>query len=164
MLRDVDKKVLEEIVENLKTVVYAENSYIIREGEPASHMLFVTQGIILIFKNGSKAKSLSKGSCYGDQLLLDWQFKSSSYSDLPSSSTNVKSLTKVEALSLNAVDLKRLLTKYWWHAPICENYHPDILEVIAVNANIVMAPSKKRKYLMRWLSQYSFFTDDCSQY
>ncbi|GMN44439.1 hypothetical protein TIFTF001_013638 [Ficus carica] len=62
-LENIDDQVYEEIIKHLKPVSYAENIYIIREGEPIGHMLFVTQGVVWVFGNGA-IRSVAKGDYY----------------------------------------------------------------------------------------------------
>ncbi|XP_050385734.1 cyclic nucleotide-gated ion channel 1-like isoform X2 [Argentina anserina] len=122
MLRYMDESVLKMICDNLKPVIYTENSYVIRAGEPLDLMLFNTEGIIWTYtaadgstKLGSSiTKCLSKGDYYGEE-LLSWASLYMPFSDLPISTQNVKCHTKVEAFSLMAKDLKAVVTKLWWH-------------------------------------------------
>ena len=130
----MDDEVWEEIIKHLKPVTYAENSYIVRKGEPIGFMLFVTHGVVLIFGDDSgNCAAKAKGDYYGDE-LVKWQLKSASYSDLPISFANVQSHTKVEGLALKAVDLKHVLSKYWWKLPISTKYELELLELFAVSA------------------------------
>ncbi|PON50121.1 Voltage dependent potassium channel [Parasponia andersonii] len=136
LLQNVDDEVLKEIIKHLKPVTYAENSYIVRKGEPIGFMLFVTNGVVLIFGDDhSPAKCIAKakGDYYGDE-LVEWQLKSGSYSELPISTANVQSHTKVEGLALRAVDLKHVLSKYWWKIPISTRYELVLLKRFAVNS------------------------------
>ncbi|KAL6132180.1 hypothetical protein ACLB2K_070563 [Fragaria x ananassa] len=121
MLRYMDESVLKLICDNLKPVIYTENSYVIRAGEPLDMMLFNNEGIIWTYttdgsiKLGSSiTKCLSKGDFYGEE-LLSWASSYMSFSDLPISTQNVKCHTKVEAFSLMAKDLKAVVSKFWWH-------------------------------------------------
>lgn len=130
MLQNNDEEVYKEIIRHLKPVTYAENSYIVRKGEPIRCMLFVTHGVVLIFGDDSKSCiAKEKGDYYGDELVV-WQLNSGSYSDIPISSANLQSHTEVEGLVLKAVDLKHILSKYWWKFPIPAKYK----EQFATNA------------------------------
>ncbi|XP_060675874.1 cyclic nucleotide-gated ion channel 1 [Ziziphus jujuba] len=120
-LQNMDDRVFEVICEHLKPVVYSEGSYIFREGEPLDSMVLVTQGVVWNFKasiNGGVADStsvgcLKKGDFYGEELLgLILRF--ASFSNIPISTKNVKSHTRVEALALTAVESKHLATTNWW--------------------------------------------------
>ncbi|GMN44433.1 hypothetical protein TIFTF001_013628 [Ficus carica] len=68
-LQNIDDQVYEETIKHLKPVSYAENSYIIREGEPIGHLFFVTQGVVWVFGNGA-LRSVAKGDYYVEGLAL----------------------------------------------------------------------------------------------
>lgn len=44
-LKDMNMRALEVISQHLKPVNYAEDTYIIREGEPLNKIIFIRQGI-----------------------------------------------------------------------------------------------------------------------
>ncbi|XP_015878201.3 cyclic nucleotide-gated ion channel 1-like [Ziziphus jujuba] len=122
MLQNMEEKVFEQFINYLKPVVYTENSYIIRDGEPLDLMLFITQGIVWTFPtgrgggttDGSKTTNcLQKGDFFGEE-LLNWTLKFTSLNDIPISTTNVKCHTKVEAFVLMANDSKNLVSTFWW--------------------------------------------------
>lgn len=115
----MDESVLKLICDNLKPVIYTQNSYVIRAGEPLDLMLFNTEGIIWTYTTSSDGaiklgssitRCLGKGDFYGEQ-LLSWASLNMSYSDLPISTQNVKCHTIVEAFSLMAKDLKAVVSK-----------------------------------------------------
>ena len=113
-------KMLKVICEHLKPVVYSEGNYIIEEGKPLGMMLFITQGLLWSYKtNGgtsfdsSSNEWLKQGDFYGEE-LLNWAFKSPSFSALPISSRTVMSQQKVEAFALRASDLRSIVRKFWW--------------------------------------------------
>ncbi|XP_050364413.1 cyclic nucleotide-gated ion channel 1-like [Argentina anserina] len=125
MLKDMDEQVLKAICEHLKPVIYAEDSYIIREGEPLEKMIFITQGIAWTYAtniNGGGTSSssssgvgcLEKGDFYGEE-LLNWAFNFASFSELPISTRTVKSQRKLEAFAIRANDLQSVVSKFWWH-------------------------------------------------
>ncbi|CAL8162306.1 unnamed protein product [Prunus armeniaca] len=137
MLQSTDERVLKVICNYLKPVIYSENSYVIRAGEPLDLMLFITQGIIWTFAgthvdgsgklNGSTSSStssitrcLEKGDFYGEELLSRISTYIS-FSDLPICTDNVKCHTKVEAFALLAKDLKTVVTEFWWYFPTLNN-------------------------------------------
>ncbi|XP_034225705.1 cyclic nucleotide-gated ion channel 1-like [Prunus dulcis] len=117
MLKSIDEKMLQAISEHLKPVIYGEDIYIIREGEPLRKMLFITQGTALTYttiKGGTNVcKCLEKSDFYGEE-LLNWAFKFGSFSELPISPTTVVSQTKVEAFSIRANHLKSVVAQFWW--------------------------------------------------
>ncbi|ONI01499.1 hypothetical protein PRUPE_6G143100 [Prunus persica] len=137
MLQSTDERVLKVICNYLKPVIYSENSYVIRAGEPLDLMLFITQGIIWTFAgthvdgsgklNSSSSSStssitrcLEKGDFYGEELLSRISTYIS-FSDLPICTENVKCHTKVEAFALLAKDLKTVVTEFWWYFPTLNN-------------------------------------------
>ncbi|CAB4288262.1 unnamed protein product [Prunus armeniaca] len=118
LLESTDEKVLKAICEYLKPVTYGEDVYIIREGEPLRKMFFITRGTALTYttiKGGTNVcKCLEKSDFYGEE-LLNWAFKFCSFSELPISTTNLISQTKVEAFSIRANHLKSIVAQFWWH-------------------------------------------------
>lgn len=95
---------------------YTEGNDIFREGEPLTKTIFITQGIVLSYRTSNQVstsiKSLGKGDICGEE-LLDWAATFSPLSNLPISTSNVKSLTNVEAFVLTANDLKNVVSKFW---------------------------------------------------
>ncbi|XP_061999233.1 cyclic nucleotide-gated ion channel 1-like, partial [Rosa rugosa] len=121
LFEDMDEKVLNAICAHLKPVIYAEDSYILQEGEPLEKMLFITQGTAWSYTTISETstgysntKCLGKGDLYGEE-LLSWALKSTPFSELPISTRIVRSQTKVEAFAIRAKDLKNVIAKFWWH-------------------------------------------------
>ena len=109
----MDEYVFETISKFLKPVIYSEKSYIIRKGEPLDMMLFITQGVVWTFGcSMSPTERLQKGDYYGNK-LIEWQLSSTSYSEFPISTANLKSHTKVEAFALMAIDLEHILSSCW---------------------------------------------------
>ncbi|KAL6130951.1 hypothetical protein ACLB2K_069329 [Fragaria x ananassa] len=124
-LANLNAKMLKLICEHLKPVIYTEDNYIVQEGKPLGMMLFITQGLAWSYTtehiNGgqtsldsSSNEWLKKGDFYGE-VLLNWAFKSPSFSALPISTRTVMSQEKVEAFTLRASDLKSIVCKFWWH-------------------------------------------------
>ncbi|XP_007199331.2 cyclic nucleotide-gated ion channel 1 isoform X3 [Prunus persica] len=156
MLRVMDDHVLKEIFDNLKPVSYTEDKCIIGEGEPLVKMLFITRGILLTYttNNGARrssggsstTKCLAKGDFYGEELLT-WASTFSPLSDLPISTTFVKSLTKVEAFALMANDLKTIASKFWRH------FRTDARMQVHLSANLIQT-NWRRRYTRRgrWYS------------
>ncbi|XP_048437645.1 cyclic nucleotide-gated ion channel 1 isoform X2 [Pyrus x bretschneideri] len=141
LLHNLDEQVLQAVCGNLKQVRYAEDSFIVREGEPLDKMLFITQGIAWIYASSSSNTGgngcLQKTDFYGEQ-LLSWALKSSSFSDIPISTRTVKSHTKVEAFALMAVDVKCVVSRLWWHfskeMSNSEDPRPEQWELLAASS------------------------------
>ncbi|KAH7538177.1 hypothetical protein FEM48_Zijuj03G0171300 [Ziziphus jujuba var. spinosa] len=124
VFQNMKESVLEEICSHLKPVIYGENSYIIRDGDPMHQMFFITQGTILAFtssrstsSSGSNSNSksifstssgsmrrLKKGDYHGEE-LLEWSLTHLSFTEFPISTVNVMCHTKVEGFVLKANDL-----------------------------------------------------------
>lgn len=124
----MDDRSLEAICSNLQPVFYREDSYIIREGEPLCKMFFILRGMVLTYatnnNNGTTGSTtticLEKGDIYGEE-LVKWASNSVtsssnlpvltkvSLSNLPISTTTLKCYTKVEAFTLMATDLKKIV-------------------------------------------------------
>ncbi|PRQ57814.1 putative cAMP-dependent protein kinase regulatory subunit [Rosa chinensis] len=119
VFQTVNEKVLKAICQRLVPLTYTEDSYIVQEGKPLGKMLLFIQGTAVTYSHGetssdsSSNKCLEKGDFYGDE-LLNWAFKSPSFSDLPISRTNVIAQEKVEAFAIRAKDLKSICFKFWW--------------------------------------------------
>ncbi|KAK9949322.1 hypothetical protein M0R45_004851 [Rubus argutus] len=127
MLENIDEKVLTAICEVLKPVIYQDNSFAFRMGEPLDRMLFITDGLIWTYHTTSSSGSarngseyIAKGDFYGDE-LLSWAYKlisnnDHSFKNVPMSNTNVKCHAQVEGFVLMAKDLKDIIAKhkfYW---------------------------------------------------
>ncbi|XP_048327026.1 cyclic nucleotide-gated ion channel 1 isoform X2 [Ziziphus jujuba] len=138
VFQNMKQSVLEDICSHLKPVIYGENSYIVRDGDPLDRMLFVTQGTLLAFTSSrsnsnagssssasSSGKSifstssgsmrrLKKGDYHGEE-LLEWSLTHLSFTEFPISTANVMCHTKVEGFVLKANDLLNAVKRYWWH-------------------------------------------------
>ncbi|KAI3712998.1 hypothetical protein L1987_71568 [Smallanthus sonchifolius] len=108
MFEIMDERLLDALSECLKPVLYTENCYIVREGDPVDEMMFIMRGELQTkttiggFFNSS---SLKAGDFCGDELLT-WALDPNLSSSLPISTTTVKSVTNVQAFALKADDLK----------------------------------------------------------
>uniref|UniRef100_A0A1J3I8E0 Putative cyclic nucleotide-gated ion channel 3 n=1 Tax=Noccaea caerulescens TaxID=107243 RepID=A0A1J3I8E0_NOCCA len=111
----MDDRLLDALCARLKTVLYTENSYIVREGEPVEDMLFIMRGnLISTTTYGGKtgffnSVRLSAGDFCGD--LLTWALDPNT-PHFPISSRTVQALTEVEGFLLSADDLKFVSTQY----------------------------------------------------
>ncbi|ONI08179.1 hypothetical protein PRUPE_5G162000 [Prunus persica] len=113
---------LKEICEHFKPVIYAKDSFIIREGEPLEMILLITQGTVRTYTTSSggknhpsKPKCIEKGDFYGEELIT-WASKFPPSTELPISYENVRSKTRVEAFALTADYLKNhvILRYFRW--------------------------------------------------
>ncbi|BFG36564.1 hypothetical protein CerSpe_228380 [Prunus speciosa] len=128
MFQAMDDRSLKAICSNLQPVFYSEDSYIIREGEPIAKMVFILRGIVLTYSTNNSGTSgsitticLDKGDIIHGEELVKWASNSVtsssnlpvltkvSLSDLPISTTTLKCYTKVEAFTLMATDLKKIV-------------------------------------------------------
>ncbi|KAM6555389.1 hypothetical protein CsatB_002408 [Cannabis sativa] len=137
LLQNMDDYVYETICKYLKPVTYLEKSYIIRKGEPLDMMLLITQGVVWTFGSSTcPIDGLQKGDFFGNE-LIEWQLNlessSSYYKDLPISSVNLKSHTKVEGFALMAIDLKHVLSSCWhkFHKHNSTNSNEDDMKSFA---------------------------------
>lgn len=104
-----DGWLLDTLCDRGKPVLYSENSYIMREGDPIEEMLIVTKGLLEstteISSDGYFSRIyLRKGDICGDLLLRYLDPHPSSC--LPTSTRTVKSLTEAEGFILLPDDVK----------------------------------------------------------
>ena len=123
MFKNMNIRLLNAIVKHLEQVTFTKNCYIIREGEPIWNVLFITHGTAVSCSSGnnqslvwgsSVIKCLEKDDFCGEE-LLDWAFAFASMSDLPVSPKTVLSQTRVEAFSISAKNLRRVVSKFRLH-------------------------------------------------
>nr|XP_011462292.1 PREDICTED: probable cyclic nucleotide-gated ion channel 3 [Fragaria vesca subsp. vesca] len=141
-LKHMDERGLRLICQYLKPVTYTEKKIAFRMGEPLDSMLFIMEGIMLIYPTstttaaaavantttdyevgraniGSSSTircSLENGDVYGDEQLLSWasppDMSDISYAKLPILTENVKCHSEVEGFVLTAKDLKNVVSEY----------------------------------------------------
>ncbi|KAJ6418781.1 hypothetical protein OIU84_002041 [Salix udensis] len=117
MFENMDEQLLDVMCDRLKPVLYTEESYIVREGDPVHEMLFVKRGKLLtITTNGGRSGIfnsvyLEAGDFCGDELLT-WALDPHSSSNLPISTRTVRTITEVEAFALMADDLKFVASQF----------------------------------------------------
>ncbi|KAK6912115.1 Cyclic nucleotide-binding domain [Dillenia turbinata] len=124
----MDDQLLDAICERLVSSLSTRDTYIVREGDPVTEMLFIIRGQLeSSTTNGGRSGffnsiTLGPGDFCGEELLT-WALMPSSSLNLPSSTRTVRSLTEVEAFALRAEDLrfvagqfKRLHSKKLQHA------------------------------------------------
>ncbi|KAL4339221.1 hypothetical protein GQ457_08G033650 [Hibiscus cannabinus] len=117
MFEKMDEQLLDAMCDRLKPVLYTEDSYIVREGDPVDEMLFIMRGKLLtITTNGGRtgffnSEYLGAGDFCGEELLT-WALDPHSSSNLPISTRTVRALTEVEAFALMADDLKFVASQF----------------------------------------------------
>ncbi|KAF8380074.1 hypothetical protein HHK36_027544 [Tetracentron sinense] len=117
MFEKMDEQLLDAMCDRLKPVLYTEESYIIREGDPVDEMLFVMRGKLLsVTTNGGRtgffnSDYLKAGDFCGEELLT-WALDPQSSSNLPISTRTVQALSEVEAFALMADDLKFVASQF----------------------------------------------------
>ncbi|KAL3500225.1 hypothetical protein ACH5RR_039318 [Cinchona calisaya] len=113
----MDDLLLDAICERLVSSLSTQGTYIVREGDPVTEMLFVIRGTLeSSTTNGGRTGffnsiTLRPGDFCGEELLA-WALLPKSALNLPSSTRTVKSLTEVEAFALRAEDLKFVANQF----------------------------------------------------
>lgn len=113
----MDDQLLDAMCDRLKPVLYTEDSYIVREGDPVDVMLFIMRGRLLTTTtNGGRTgffnlEYLKAGDFCGEELLT-WALDPHSSSNFPISTRTVQALVEVEAFALVADDLKLVASQF----------------------------------------------------
>ena len=98
MFEKMDEQLLDAMCDRLKPVLYTENSFIAREGDPVDEMLFVMRGNLLTMTTNSgrtgffNSIDLKAGDFCGEALLT-WALDPNSSSSLPTSTRTGKAIT-----------------------------------------------------------------------
>ncbi|KAL6509263.1 Cyclic nucleotide-gated ion channel 1 [Orobanche gracilis] len=117
MFEKMDDLLLDALCDRLKPVLYTEDSYIVREGDPVDEMIFVMRGKLLsVTTNGGRTGFLNsdylKAGDFCGEELLTWALDPHSSSNLPISTRTVQALSEVEAFTLMADDLKFVASQF----------------------------------------------------
>lgn len=113
----MDDQLLDAICERLVSSLSTEGTYIVREGDPVTEMLFIIRGRLeSCTTNGGRTGffnsiTLRPGDFCGEELLT-WALLPKSAINLPSSTRTVKALVEVEAFALRAEDLKFVANQF----------------------------------------------------
>ena len=113
----MDDQLLDAICERLISSLSTEGTYIVREGDPVTEMLFVIRGRLeSSTTNGGRSGffnsiTLRPGDFCGEE-LLSWALLPKSTTNLPSSTRTVRALNEVEAFALRAEDLKFVANQF----------------------------------------------------
>ncbi|KAL2558721.1 Cyclic nucleotide-gated ion channel 1 [Forsythia ovata] len=117
MFEKMDEQLLDAMCDRLKPILYTEDSFIVREGDPVDEMLFIMRGKLLtVTTNGGRTGFLNsdylKGGDFCGEELLTWALDPHSSSNLPISTRTVQALSEVEAFALVADDLKFVASQF----------------------------------------------------
>ncbi|KAK6158733.1 hypothetical protein DH2020_006047 [Rehmannia glutinosa] len=113
----MDDQLLDAICERLVSSLSTHGTYIVREGDPVTEMLFIIRGTLeSSTTNGGRSgffnsTILRPGDFCGEELLA-WALLPRSTLNLPSSTRTVKALSEVEAFALRAEDLKFVANQF----------------------------------------------------
>ncbi|XVE71754.1 hypothetical protein DITRI_Ditri10aG0177100 [Diplodiscus trichospermus] len=113
----MDDQLLDAICEHLVSSLSTEGTYLVREGDPVTEMLFIIRGRLeSSTTNGGRTGFfnsivLRPGDFCGEELLA-WALLPKSTMNLPSSTRTVRALVEVEAFSLRAEDLKFVANQF----------------------------------------------------
>lgn len=113
----MDNQLLDAISERLVSSLSTQGTYIVREGDPVTEMLFIIRGRLeSSTTNGGRTGffnsiTLNPGEFCGEELLA-WALVPKSTLNLPSSTRTVEALTEVEAFALRAEDLKFVANQF----------------------------------------------------
>lgn len=113
----MDDQLLDAICERLVSSLCTQGTYIVREGDPVTEMLFVIRGTLeSSTTNGGRTGffnsiTLRPGDFCGEELLA-WGLLPRSTLNLPSSTRTVRALSEVEAFALRAEDLKFVANQF----------------------------------------------------
>ncbi|XP_050384865.1 cyclic nucleotide-gated ion channel 1 isoform X2 [Argentina anserina] len=117
MFGKMDDRLMDALCDLLKPVLFPDNSFIIREGDPVDEMLFIMRGnLATMTTNGGRTgffncADLKAGDFCGEELLT-WALDPKSTSNLPLSTRTVEARTEVEAFALRADDLKFVASQF----------------------------------------------------
>ncbi|KAL7597561.1 probable cyclic nucleotide-gated ion channel 14 [Lactuca sativa] len=167
----MDDQLLDAICERLVSSLSTQGTFIVREGDPVSEMLFIIRGRLdSSTTNGGRTGffnsiTLRPGDFCGEELLA-WALHPKSTLNLPSSTRTVKALSEVEAFALRAEDLKfvanqfrRLHSKKLQHTFRFYSYHWRTWAACFIQA----AWRRIKKRRMAWnlsMSESSYRPDD----
>ncbi|GJM87089.1 hypothetical protein PR202_ga03008 [Eleusine coracana subsp. coracana] len=113
----MDDQLLDAICERLVSALCTKGTYIIREGDPVTEMLFIIRGKLeSSTTNGGRTGffnsiTLKPGDFCGEE-LLGWALVPKPTTNLPSSTRTVRALIEVEAFALQAEDLKFVASQF----------------------------------------------------
>ncbi|XP_073158576.1 cyclic nucleotide-gated ion channel 17-like [Henckelia pumila] len=113
----MDDQLLDAICQRLVSSLSTKQTYIVREGDPVTDMLFIIRGQLeSSTTNGGQTGffnsiTLKPGDFCGEELLA-WALVPKSSANLPASTRTVRALVEVEAFALSAQDLKFVANQF----------------------------------------------------
>ncbi|KAL8101781.1 putative cyclic nucleotide-gated ion channel 14 [Apium graveolens] len=113
----MDDQLLNAICERLVSSLSTQGTFIVREGDPVTEMLFIIRGRLdSSTTDGGRTDffnsiTLRPGDYCGEELLA-WALLPKSTLNLPTSTRTVKALNEVEAFALGAEDLKFVANQF----------------------------------------------------
>ncbi|KAF8732946.1 hypothetical protein HU200_015297 [Digitaria exilis] len=117
LFSQMDDQLLDAICERLVSSLSTERTYIVREGDPVTEMLFIIRGKLeSSTTDGGRSGffnsiTLKPGDFCGEE-LLEWALVPKSTVNLPSSTRTVKAILEVEAFALRAEDLRFVASQF----------------------------------------------------
>ncbi|KAI7746967.1 hypothetical protein M8C21_030485, partial [Ambrosia artemisiifolia] len=110
----MDEHLLYAMCDRLKAVIYTEGSYLLREGDPAHEMLFITHGRLVCGRNGFFNEGILTAGDFCGKELLTWARDPKSQ-QRPFSTRTVKALTDVQGFTLVVDDLLFITSQFGQH-------------------------------------------------
>ncbi|KAL0297396.1 UNVERIFIED_CONTAM: putative cyclic nucleotide-gated ion channel 14 [Sesamum radiatum] len=113
----MDDQLLDAICERLVSSLSTPGTYIVREGDPVTEMLFIIRGTLeSSTTNGGRSgffntTTLGPSDFCGEELLA-WALLPRSTLNLPTSTRTVRALSEVEAFALRAEELKFVANQF----------------------------------------------------
>ncbi|GJN29436.1 hypothetical protein PR202_gb17662 [Eleusine coracana subsp. coracana] len=113
----MDDQLLDAICERLVSSLCTKGTYIVREGDPVTEMLFIIRGKLESSttdggRTGFFNSIILKPGDFCGEELLGWALVPKSTVNLPSSTRTVRALVEVEAFALRAEDLRFVASQF----------------------------------------------------
>lgn len=118
MFEKMDQQLWDPLFDRLKPVLYTQDSYIVREGDPVDEMLFIMRGsLATCTTNGGRTgffntADLKAGDFCGEELLTWALYDAQSSTKFPISTRTVVAKEEVQAFALMAEDLKTVASQF----------------------------------------------------
>ncbi|CAN6179000.1 unnamed protein product [Urochloa humidicola] len=117
LFSQMDDQLLDAICERLLSSLSTEGTYIVREGDPVTEMLFIIRGKLESSttdggRTGFFNSIILKPGDFCGEELLGWALVPKPTVNLPSSTRTVKAVLEVEAFALRAEDLRFVASQF----------------------------------------------------